>query len=428
MYDDIRELLEFINQSTSPWHTAEASARLLKQAGFEELVWGDSWKIEEGKGYYTKVFGSTLLAFRKGKARDNNQGPELRIAAAHTDFPGFRLKPRASMLAEGYGILNVESYGGLILSTWQDRPLSMAGKIVLKGEGPFSPDVRLIDFGRPLLTIPSLAIHMNKKVNDGIALNKQKDMLPLAAVFGKNADAEYMNSFLAHELGCFKEDILSYELNLYPYEGGCQLGLAGEMVSAGRLDNITSVMACLKGMINSKAAGLQVIALFDNEEIGSRTKQGADSGILLMLLKRIYAASGIAEEILIRDIADGFMLSVDVAHGVHPDYLSKSDPTNKPVLGGGAVLKQAAVQSYAGDAEAVSIVSSICQENGIPYQQFVNRSDMPGGATLGSIASSLVPMRTMDIGLPILAMHSARETMGSADQSALNRLIEAFLR
>ena len=187
-------------------------------------------------------------------------------------------------------------------------------------------------------------------------------------------------------------------------------------------------MACLKGMINSKAAGLQVIALFDNEEIGSRTKQGADSGILLMLLKRIYAASGIAEEILIRDIADGFMLSVDVAHGVHPDYLSKSDPTNKPVLGGGAVLKQAAVQSYAGDAEAVSIVSSICQENGIPYQQFVNRSDMPGGATLGSIASSLVPMRTMDIGLPILAMHSARETMGSADQSALNRLIEAFLR
>ena len=214
MYDDIRELLEFINQSTSPWHTAEASARLLKQAGFEELVWGDSWKIEEGKGYYTKVFGSTLLAFRKGKARDNNQGPELRIAAAHTDFPGFRLKPRASMLAEGYGILNVESYGGLILSTWQDRPLSMAGKIVLKGKGPFSPDVRLIDFGRPLLTIPSLAIHMNKKVNDGIALNKQKDMLPLAAVFGKNADAEYMNSFLAHELGCFKEDILSYELNL----------------------------------------------------------------------------------------------------------------------------------------------------------------------------------------------------------------------
>ena len=385
-------------------------------------------KIEEGKGYYTKVFGSTLLAFRKGKARDNNQGPELRIAAAHTDFPGFRLKPRASMLAEGYGILNVESYGGLILSTWQDRPLSMAGKIVLKGEGPFSPDVRLIDFGRPLLTIPSLAIHMNKKVNDGIALNKQKDMLPLAAVFGKNADTEYMNSFLAHELGCFKEDILSYELNLYPYEGGCQLGLAGELVSAGRLDNITSVMACLKGMINSKAAGLQVIALFDNEEIGSRTKQGADSGILLMLLKRIYAASGIAEEILIRDIADGFMLSVDVAHGVHPDYLSKSDPTNKPVLGGGAVLKQAAVQSYAGDAEAVSIVSSICQENGIPYQQFVNRSDMPGGATLGSIASSLVPMRTMDIGLPILAMHSARETMGSADQSALNRLIEAFLR
>ena len=428
MYDDIRDLLEFINQSTSPWHTAEASASLLKQAGFGELAWGESWKIEEGRGYFTKVFGSTLLAFRKGSTRDKNQGPELRIAAAHTDFPGFRLKPRASMLAEGYGILNVESYGGLILSTWQDRPLSMAGKVVLKGDTPFSPDVRLIDFGRPLLTIPSLAIHMNKKVNDGIALNKQKDMLPLAAILGKNADAEYMNSFLAHELGCSKEAILSYELNLYPYEGGCQLGLAGELVSAGRLDNITSVMACLKGMINADAAGLQIIALFDNEEIGSRTKQGADSGILLMLLKRIYAALGIAEEKLIRDIADGFMLSVDVAHGVHPDYLGKADPTNKPVLGGGVVLKQAAVQSYAGDAEAVSIVSSICQENGIPYQQFVNRSDMPGGATLGSIASSLVPMRTMDIGLPILAMHSARETMGAADQSSLNRVIEAFLR
>lgn len=430
MYESVRELLTFINESPSPWHTVEASADMLAREGFEEIQWQERWRLAKGKKYFTKVYGSSVLAFTVGCDFSINQtGNKLRISAAHTDFPGFRLKPQSGIVRDGYGMLNVEGYGGMILYSWLDRPLSLAGKVALKTDDPFKPDIRLIDLHRPLMTIPSLAIHMNRDVNKGTELNKQKHMLPLVGIFGEKADKKYIDEFLAMELGVSSECILSYELNVYPYENPCQLGMAGELVSSPRLDNLTSCLACLKGiMAANQQEGINVAALFDNEEIGSRTKQGAASAVLNQFIERMYISLGGTREDMWADVAGGFMLSVDVAHAVHPNYNDKSDPTNRPVLNGGVVLKEAAAQTYAGDAEAIAVVKGLCQAKGISHQVFVNRSDMAGGSTLGSIASAQLPIRTMDIGVPILAMHSARETMGAADQEELNKLLIAFYK
>lgn len=423
------KLLSFINCCPSPWHTVNSSAELLEMAGFCELCWTEEWNIVAGGKYYIRIYGSTLVAFSVGYTGYLEKN-SLRIVAAHTDFPGFRVKPSAGIVRDGYGSLNVESYGGVILQSWLDRPLSIAGRVMLKGKSAFEPIEVLMDFDRPLMTIPSLAIHMNRKVNDGVALNKQKEMLPIMAVLGEMGEKSFFDDTLANELGMSRKELLSYELNIYPYEGGCQLGIGGELVSAPRLDNLTSVYSCLEGisLLPKEHKGVSMAVLFDNEEIGSRTKQGADSAVLLQILERIYSSLSYSRAQLWQAVNGGFMFSVDVAHGIHPNYQEKSDPTNRPVLNGGVVLKQAASQSYAGDAEAVAVVSSLCQSESIPYQHFVNRSDSPGGSTLGSIASALVPMRTMDIGVPILAMHSARETMGALDQVSLNGLIKSFLK
>ncbi|MGN0938225.1 MAG: M18 family aminopeptidase [Selenomonas sp.] len=420
---ETKELLDFIASAPSPCHTVTASAEKLRRAGFEELELGGAWQISRGGRYFVRVYGTTLLAFTVGAA-----GP-LRMAAAHTDFPCFRLKPAAGLVREGYGLLNVETYGGLILRSWLDRPLGLAGKVVLRGEDAFHPEMRLVDFGRPLVTIPSLAIHMDRDVNKEGALNPQKDMLLLAALFGGEAEEDWWMQALAELAGISAEDILSYELSTYPWEQGCTLGLAEDLVSSPRLDNLTSVWACLEGLVaatkDGVSDGVRLVALFDNEEVGSRTKQGAGSAVLMEVLRRIYAAEDGAR--LSAALAGGFLLSVDVAHGLHPNHMSKSDPAVRPVLGGGVVIKQAASQAYAGDAEAVAIVRALCEERGIAHQDFVNRSDSRGGSTLGSIASALVPVRTMDVGVPILAMHSARETMGAADEMALTALVQAVL-
>lgn len=431
MNTETEELLDFVAECPTPFHTVQASAMRLRLAGFRELSLTDSWQIERGGKYFVTVYDSTLLAFVVGESDG-----QLRMAAAHTDFPCFRLKPQAGMVKEKCGLLNVEKYGGLILRTWLDRPLSLAGKIVVRGEDVFNPEIRLVDFQRPLVTIPSLAIHMDREVNDEGKLNVQTDMLPLAAVFGgvesleADADAKtFFVDWLAEELGTAVEDILSYELSLYPVEHGCTVGLHEEMVSSSRLDNLTSVKACLDGICGAAetGTGIRLIALFDNEEVGSCTKQGAASAVLMQVLERMYTALGKSQEELLRDIAAGFLLSVDVAHAVHPNYADKADPAVRPVLGAGLTLKQACSQSYAGDAEAVAVVRGLCESQGIKWQQFVNRSDSRGGSTLGSIASALVPMRTMDIGVPILAMHSVRETMAGTDQEALSKLLQVFM-
>ena len=260
MMDSITtELLTYIQESPSPYHTVAASAERLKAAGFMELGLAEEWNLKPGGRYFVPIYGSTLLAFSIGQA----DGP-LRMAAAHTDFPCFRLKPQAGVMTEGYGKLNVEKYGGLILRSWLDRPLSLAGKVVLRGADAFHPETRLVDIGRPLLTIPSLAIHMNREVNDKGMLNPQTDMQPLAALFGKTEDSksDFFVEWLANELSVPAADILSYELSTYPVEAGCLCGLSGELISSPRLDNLTSAKACLDGLLSAAdPAGLRLVAL-----------------------------------------------------------------------------------------------------------------------------------------------------------------------
>ena len=423
-----KELLDFIQCSTSSFHVVEESAKRLLHAGFQELKPANSWRLIAGGRYFLRVYGSTLLAFVVGEKPLKSHGTPLLMAAAHTDFPCFRLKPEAGMTRDGCGTLNVETYGGLILRTWLDRPLSLAGKIVLRGKDAFHPEVRLVDFQKPLMTIPSLAIHMDRDVNKDGALNAQKDMLPLAALLGKDAEEDFFLAWLAEACETERDAILSYDLGAYPCETGCTFGLRDEFISSPRLDNLTSVLACLKGIEEAHPTqGIRLIALFDNEEVGSRTKQGAGSAVLGDVLRRIYQELSGESDAVCRALADGFLLSVDVAHAVHPSHAAKSDPVVRPALAAGVVLKQAASQSYAGDAEASAVVRALAEEHEIPWQRFVNRADSRGGSTLGAIASSFVPVRTMDIGAPILAMHSARETMGAADQESLERLLKAFL-
>lgn len=424
-------LLAFINTSTSPFHVVLKSEAMLHDAGFEELPWDGKWYIKEGGAYYVNIFGSTLMAFRVGKQLRNH----LRIASAHTDFPTIRIKPNPSMKKESYLSLNVEMYGGLIQQSWLDRPLSIAGKVVVRTEEPFAPRTVLVDFKEPLLVIPSLAIHMNREVNEGVKLNRQTHMLPLASDDSKelsqsleeqlkHADFE---SLLANKIGASKDEILFYELGVYPVEAGMAVGFYDEFINAPRLDNLTSVKACLEGILGDESEeGLHMIALFDNEEVGSRTKQGAAGNLLPQVLQRIYLAMGLSLEDVFEDQSRGFMLSADVAHAYHPNYGETCDPTNKPVLNGGVVIKYASSQSYAGDAESVAVVKSLCAKHNIPCQVFVNRSDIVGGSTLGSISSAQLPMRTMDIGVPLLAMHSCRETMGAKDQESIERLMIAF--
>lgn len=425
--DTVARLLDFIDNSTSPYHTVKTGANELKAKGFTELFLEDVWALGEGD-YFVKVYDSALVAFHIGL----NLRHSMRIASAHTDFPAIRIKPNPLVDAKGYGELNVETYGGLILNTWLDRPLSMAGAVVTRTDDPFRPDVHYVDVARPLLTIPNLAIHMNRQINEGGALDKQKHMLPLFMMCNDkiNTDSEW-REFLSELVKRPAEDILSYELTLYPVEGGTTFGRYDEFISSPRIDNLTSCVACLEGIFEAKAMdaeGLRMVVLFDNEEVGSRTKQGGASTILSQLVERIYMATGHTKAECYADIAAGFMISADVAHGYHPNYPEKNDITNYPILNKGVVLKMASSQSYAGDAWAIATVKALCENDSIPYQIYVNRSNIPGGSTVGSITSAMLAMRTMDVGVPILAMHSARETMGADDQEALDNLMKAFLR
>lgn len=425
MYADF---FDYIESSTSPYHTVEESYRRLEEQGFTPLSMDEEWNLTEGD-YVIDVYGTTLVAFHIGK----DPRGSLRITSAHTDFPGFRVKPNPMITDKGYGKLNVESYGGLIQYTWFDRPLSLAGVVVTKGEG-LDVETHYVDVAKPVATIPSLAIHMNRTVNEKAVFNKQKEMLPLILMRGVGTDYEddniLLKVLLAEEIGCESKDILSYELTVYNTDSVETVGFDAEFISAPRLDNLTSCYACLQGILSAKeqqATGIRMAFLFDHEEVGSRTKQGGASMLLPNVVRRVYRALGLSEEACDADIAKGFMISSDVAHGYHPNYGEKNDITNYPTLNGGVVLKIASSQSYAGDAVAQAIVTDLCETHGIKHQIYVNRSDIPGGSTVGSISSAQLVMRTMDVGLPLLAMHSARELMGTYDQIELNRLLTVFL-
>lgn len=421
------ELLQLVEEGTSPFHVTASVERQLHKAGFQQLFMEQDWSLDNGGRYYVVHNGSSLIAFTIGKAFQF--GDAFRIAAAHTDFPGLRVKPAPEIAKDGYRQLNVEVYGGAILNTWLDRPLSAAGRVVLRSEKLFEPEIRLVDFRKPFLTIPNLAIHINRDINKGVELNKQTDMLPVLGLGGEEDKEEFFRNCLAGELKVDPEDILEYELGLYNTDTGDFLGLSEEFISSPRLDNLTSVHGVVTALISGiRDAGINVGAFFDHEEIGSRTKQGAGSVLLSAVLERILLSYGRSREKFLQSFSKSMLLSVDVGHGLHPNKTDKNDPTNKDVLGKGICIKEASGQAYATDSEAIAIMQQICEANEIPYQKFVNRSDGTSGGTLGSIASSVFPVKTVDIGVPLLAMHSSRELMGTADQESLVRAVEAFFR
>ncbi len=419
-----QELFQLLEKGTSGVMVVQEAQARLDAAGFEELTFHQIWGLQ-GKGkYYVKHHDTTLFAFTIGEKLSYDD--TIRIGAAHTDFPCLRLKPNPDLAAGGYAQVNVEVYGGAILNTWLDRPLSISGRVALSSEDVMHPRMRNLSVERTLGVIPNLAIHMDRQVNKGKELNKQTDLLPILG-FAKEGEEYAFLAFLAEELSVKPEEILDYELWVYCREKPQYAGLHEELILSPRLDNLTSVQALLTGIIESeRQEGINVVALFDHEEVGSRTKQGAGSILLNNLLERILDSLGRTPAQAAASLYDAFFLSVDVAHGMHPNQMGKTDLTNKPILGKGLCIKEASSQSYATDCEAVAVVEQICRKEDIPYQKYVNRSDIPGGGTLGSVASSFLPVKTVDIGVPLLAMHSAVETMGVLDMKALTDLIRAF--
>lgn len=424
----MKQLEELIAASVSPYHCIQAAAKRLTAGEFKELPLAESWELKQGGSYYINAFDSTLIAFTVGD--ELTAVPQLKLAASHTDWPCLKVKPSPEVTALEYGKLNVEVYGGPLLGTWFDRPLSMAGKVSVTGDTLMNPRTIFVDFSRPLLTIPNLAIHMNRNANEGFALNAQVDMLPLIARITDELNKEsFFIDALAKEAGVKKEDILDYEIYIYNYESGTTLGLQNEFYSAPRLDNITSVSACLSGILfDTHESGIHAIALYDNEEIGSHTKQGAASALTEHILEKIYASLGYTRTDFLNALLSGFLLSMDVAHAIHPNHGEKCDIKNQIMMGDGVAIKLAASQAYATDATSTGVIEGICRAFDIPYKKFSNRSDVKGGSTLGSISSALLTMRTVDVGVPMLAMHSARELMGVKDQEALVRLAEEFFK
>lgn len=419
-------LIDVLKKGVSPFHCVEAAMQTLEESGFEELEYARPWNLKKGKAYMMNHHGTTLYAFTVGE--NFRADAMLRMAAAHTDYPYLRIKPNADFVTDRYAQVNVEVYGGPILNTWFDRPLGIAGRVIVRSKDVFAPKTMLYRSGRPVLIIPNLAIHMNREVNKGVAINNQVDLMPVADMLPEEQQGtDYFLSFLAEELAVKKEDILDFELNTYCVEEPAYVGIKETLLSSPRLDNQTSVAALLAAIVEgTRTDGINLIALFDNEEIGNTSKQGAASILLHDMVKRIYRSLGCSEEETDCAMYGGMLLSVDVAHALHPNHKEKMDITNHPVLGDGFCIKEACSQSYATDAKAIGILRQLCDQNKIAYQRFVNRSDVRGGGTLGSVASTLFPVRTVDIGIPLLSMHSARELMGRTDFDALASAVTAY--
>lgn len=421
----VEDLFELIRGGVSPVHVTEIAKRRLEDAGFERLELENGWGLCAGGSYYLIHHGTTLIAFTLPE--DLQYRDAFRMAAAHTDFPGLRIKPAPEITCKGYRQLNVEIYGGPILNTWLDRPLGIAGKAALKSQDIFEPKIVPFCSGRPVITIPNLAIHMNKEVNKGIELNRQTDMLPIMGLTGQEGETDFFLTYLAEQLDVSKTDILDFDLYAYNTDLPEFLGQKEELISAPRLDNLTSVQALLDGIIGGRRkGGINLIALFDHEEIGSRTKQGAGSLLLRDVIEKIQYVTGRdlcqSKEALYRSM----LLSVDVAHAIHPNQTGKADITNQPVLNQGFCIKESGSQSYATDCGAIAIVQQICEREKIAFQKYVNRSDITGGGTLGAAAGSLLPIPAADIGIPLLAMHSSRELMGREDLGSLSRFVTDY--
>lgn len=424
MESHVYDLIDFLNASPVNFLAAEEIVHRLESAGYTELDPAEEWHLEHGGKYFVTKNNSAVIAFHLS-ASDPRAG--YKIISAHSDSPGFRIKPHAAMKCEnGVVKLNTEVYGGPILYTWFDLPLSIAGRVILRTDDPLHPHPCTVDFQRPLLTIPHLAIHFNRAVNEGNPLSRQKDMLPVIGIINNQMEADnLLVNLIVEDLGCEPSDILDFDLSLYDTTPACLFGIDNEFISAGRLDDLSMAHAALTALLQSEPdpAMNRIMAIFDNEETGSGTKQGAASPLLMNLLRRINEAFGGNEETYQRSIAKSFMVSADNGHALHPNYPEKQDPTNHPALGGGPVIKINANCKYMTDADSAAVFASVCKRADVPVQYFVNHSDVAGGSTLGNILTSQIDLRGVDMGAAIWAMHSVRET-GSVDD--VDYIIRAF--
>ena len=425
--NNINSLLQFLDSSPVNFLAVETISKQLQEAGFEHLDACDKLgEMKPGQQFFLTKNDSSVYAFRIGTEPLAEAG--FHIICAHCDSPTFRIKPNAEMTGEG-GIvrLNTEVYGGPIMSTWFDRPLTIAGRVIVRSSDVMHPTTLLLHIRRPLLQISNLAIHFNRQVNDGVKLSKQKDMLPILGIINDELErGNLLINLICEELKVAQKDILDFDLYLADATPACTFGIHNEFISSGRLDDLSMVHAGLQALLQSGEKTprvTQVLAIFDNEETGSQTKQGAGSPFLASLIERIVLAQGGTTEDFHRSIEQAFMVSADNAHAWHPNYSDKYDPTNHPVLGGGPVIKFNAAQKYASDAVSAAIFASICEKAGVPCQRFVNHSDVAGGSTLGNILASSLPVKGVDMGNPLLAMHSCRETAATADHLYC---IEAF--
>lgn len=415
----MQTLLHFLQDGKTQFHVAALAKEYLEAHSFTHISeTEDLASLAEGK-YYLAPFSSIVIPFVKGA-----QTAHVRIACAHTDFPMLKVKPNPELRKQGYLQINVEPYGGLIKETWFDRPLGLAGKVICKGDTLFHPEVRLFDSEKSVAIIPNLAPHLKRGGKD-TDIDVQKELIPLVDMDCKahpnNENTHFLLQYVAEKLKIHPDDILDFDLYLYISDTPTSVGIQDAFVTSPRIDNISSVCAILEGLTAIEPSDTLCIgALFDNEEIGSRSKQGADSHLLADIVKQLSGRHELALT------ADGFYLSVDVAHATHPNYSEKSDITNPVLLGNGVVLKSSASQRYVSDSEAGACIIDLCNTNHIAFQKTVNRSGMPGGQTLGPILSSSLPMRACDIGIPVLAMHSASELMHKDDYSALSNLLKQF--
>lgn len=427
MEHQIKSLLNFLDSSPCNFYAVHTVREILINNGFAEKSLEDALTAHPGEKFFVTKNHSAIFAFTVGKKPVADTG--LKIIAAHSDSPCFRVKPHAEMLCEG-GIvkLNTEVYGGPILYTWFDRPLSLAGRVLLKGNDALHPITRLVKIDRPLFSISHLAIHFNRAVNEGNKISKQKDMLPIIAKVNNTLEAENMLLHLvADELQVDTGDIIDFDLLVYNTEKATTFGLNNEFISAGRLDDLSMVHAAIEAIIDVKDDNATcVAAIFDNEETGSGTKQGAGSPVLANVIQRMVESQGGNYDGYCRALAKSFLVSADNAHAFHPNYAEKYDPTNHPALGGGPCIKINANCKYMSDAHSAAIFKSLCIEAGAPYQYFVNHSDVAGGSTLGNILTGQMDIAGVDVGNPLLAMHSVRETGSVTDHMNMIKVFKQF--
>lgn len=428
----IKRLLSFLDASPVNFLAVKNLTDELQQHGYRRIDTTEALgTVKAGDKFFVTKNDSSIYAFQIGRKALAETG--FHMICAHCDSPTFRIKPHAEIDCEG-GIvkLNTEVYGGPIMSTWFDRPLTLAGRVIVKSKDVMSPTTLLLHVKRPLLQISNLAIHFNRQVNDGVKLSRQKDVLPILGIINDELEkGNLLMNIILEELNkqqtVTREDILDFDLYLADATPACTFGAHNELISSGRLDDLSMCFAGLEALLASQPTDTtQVLAIFDNEETGSQTKQGAGSPFLSYMLKRIALAQSGTEEAYYQAVERAFMISADNAHAWHPNYSEKYDPTNHPMLGGGPVIKFNAAQKYASDAYSASVFAGLCEKAGVPCQRFVNHSDVAGGSTLGNILASSIPLRGVDMGNAILAMHSCRETGSTADHEFCVKVFTQF--